>query len=769
MQKHRIVFIHILLWRKSLQWRSVFFLGLIWVCGMPLGATAAPIPNRGQIGLASNVDIGVHGRVWARFYPKQTGPTDVPSVAPDPTGSGRSAMGLLGYPTTSDPSLFHWTEYRFEHLPDIELDSRPNELTIEGEIYIAGLQEWYEWLRLSVDTVRGERYIQLGTRDANAGRISYPNITGNTVTQTTTPLTTNEWRKYRLAVRAATTPGPEGSLDGQLHLWLDDVGGNWSLIGSVENGIFGKVNTMAPGFFPRRTSDFSSAYHRRLAWIDQFVDPNDQASLWIDYPASLGAQFPDGHGGVAQRFVMHYDHALSGSVHGPFFRIEYTTPDDPEFANAQTSGWRPLRSGRDWTETQTVTGLTPGSQYLYRTVMMPEFGHEVRTDSGHFKTLTVPGGEPGIIRFAFGGDSNSRATPHRSQITMLDDDLNFMIHLGDIDNIDGRLSLALGNNWFRYATRDDFGDNWARNLTSSTWQALHTQVPLVPVWDDHDLHNNWSGAEWEESMAWQQRLLIEGQAAANIWLDTYQPPMTTFGTTGYKPKEPEGYTSNDIHYFHFDTAAARFIMLDPRRFKDTREGSRQMIGSDQLAWALDLLENTTQPYVFLASGQNWTSTDYKPEDRWLAFEEYRVERQAIFDAALGNDAIHQIILLAADNHFSVVSDPDLENDRLGPEFIVAPLAQTPHDPSHDKYENLIYGPDDMDRYGIGPARLYGYFELDEINGTLLYQLRNGETGDVRFEMNFPAMLPTPTTLWAGAVMMALCSTRRIRRYRISRP
>ena len=75
----------------------------------------------------------------------------------------------------------------------------------------------------------------------------------------------------------------------------------------------------------------------------------------------------------------------------------------------------------------------------------------------------------------------------------------------------------------------------------------------------------------------------------------------------------------------------------------------------------------------------------------------------------------------------------------------------------------------MDRYGIGPARLYGYVELDEINGTLLYQLRNGETGDVRFEMNFPAMLPTPTTLWAGAVMMALCSTRRIRRYRISRP
>ena len=195
-------------------------------------------------------------------------------------------------------------------------------------------------------------------------------------------------------------------------------------------------------------------------------------------------------------------------------------------------------------------------------------------------------------------------------------------------------------------------------------------MPFIPVWDDHEVKNGWSGRVYESGTVAQRNVLAAAEAAANVWMDAYQPPNENHGGVKPKPDAPDGYTNDQVNYFYFDTARSRFLVFDTRRFKDNRAGSRQHIGPAQLQWAVDLLENTQQPFVFLASPVAWTSLKYKEGERWLAFEEYKAERQSLFDAATNNPAIEHLILLSADNHYAVVADPDPQNERLGSEFLV---------------------------------------------------------------------------------------------------
>ena len=724
----------------------------------------APVASNGQLELASEVDVGIQDFYRPRYGPSMNsrfqGSHRV--VAVDPVNPDLRAIGFINFPagTTRTES---WVNRPFEQRPIVDIEVTPNELTLETEIYLNGPQEEYRFLRLGVLDGSGP-FVALETTNTTSGQLLYPGTGGQVAVPTSQPLGTNGWRTLRINYRGATTPGESGSNDGQVQVWMKDgiADEPWRHVASTNNSNAGKVGNLGIGLQPINASATSSAYFRRFAWESGMVTPDQHPRLWKDYSANLGTQWPDGADGIAQRFVFHYDRNLNGAGSGVRAKIEYTTPDDAHFTNAVSTAPVPLSDASQWTNSVIATGLDPNSAYLYRTVYEVANGASITTAPGNFKTLSAPNGEPGIIRFAFGACTG--LAPYHAQHLMLEDDLNFMMHLGDINYNDNQMKLHIGSDWGERVGAEDYGRYWSRVLTESTWQELHTNVPLVPVWDDHDVRDAWAGKVFENGTPRQQNMLASGEAAANVWLDSYQPPNVAFGGVKYKPDAPAGYTADNVHYFHYDTARSRFIVLDTRRFKDTREGSRQLLGPEQLLWALDLLKDTQQPLVFLASSIPWSSLKFKIKDRWLAFEEYEEERQALFDAALSNPVIERVILLSGDNHFAVVADPFPDNPRLGPEFLVGALSSSSHSASHDEYEGLIYGPDNLGR-NAPPVRLYGLIEVDKINGTVSYTLKHGETGETRFRMSLGAVVPLPASCWMAMFLFALMGLLAIVRRR----
>ncbi len=745
---------------------------LIGIAAMAAPAwVAAQVPNTGQLGMASVVDVGVQNVIEPRYTPQLQAHNGAspPVVAVDPANEDLRAIGFLDLPNGVFARA--WMNHDFEHRTTGGLENRPNDLTLETQVYLDGPQRRYDLLKLFVDGGSVGR-VTLQTSDATRGQVSYPGG-GGTLAAATDPLIAGGWRTIRLSYRAATVPGVSGTNDGAIQLWMlsDPIGGPWRQVLSVNDADAGQVRGFSIGLRSVAASAPASAYFRRLAWDSATVAPAERDTLWVDRGAHVGTAWPDGTGTLAQRFVVHYDRNLYGHGVGVTARIEYTTADDVNFASAGMTGPVTVDAAGQYTGALTVTGLQPNAQYLHRTIYTIDGQPTITTPAGRFKTFSVPGGQPGQFRFGFGADTGSGKLllPHHSQARMASEDLHYLLHLGDINYHDAQLQ-TLGADWQTLATAVDYGRQWSRNMTEQSWQVLHANVGLVPIWDDHEVNDGWMGNEYENGTAAQQNMLAQGEAAANIWMDSYQPPNADFGGVKYKPDAPSGYTADNIHYFHFDTAKTRTIVLDNRRFMDNRAGSAQVLGPDQLRWAVDLLEATDQPVVFLVSGMSWASLERKPQSRWLAYPEWAAEREVLFSAALGNPAIDRVILLSGDNHYAVVADPKPHNARIGPEFLVGALSIVPVNPNGDPYEGLIYGPDAMDRFNRGAAHLYGLFDVDEVNEILTFELKNGETGDVRFSMAMPFhAVPTPAIgEIVGAWLLLACLLRPTTRQRPAR-
>lgn len=142
-----------------------------------------------------------------------------------------------------------------------------------------------------------------------------------------------------------------------------------------------------------------------------------------------------------------------------------------------------------------VGGLEPGRSYWYR------FRAEnTESPTGKTRTAPAPGQQTSRLRFAAVACQHwmygNWATYHR----MLDEDLDFVLHLGDYIYEAPSSSPAAVKQKVRDVPFDvpktlaDYRRMHAWYKTDPAIQRVHAAFPWIAIWDDHDVENDYAGA-----------------------------------------------------------------------------------------------------------------------------------------------------------------------------------------------------------------------------------------------------------------------------------
>lgn len=288
--------------------------------------------------------------------------------------------------------------------------------------------------------------------------------------------------------------------------------------------------------------------------------------------------------------------------------VQWEVASDAAFTTPVAQGQATAAAGRDFTVKVDAAGLKAATGYYYRFR-----AYDATSPTG--RTRTLPTGSVAQVRLAVfscanypAGYFNVYADAARRS------DVDAAVHLGDYiyeygrDGYAsaqaaqlGRLSQPAGE----ILTLADYRQRYAQYRSDPDLQALHAAMPMIAVWDDHEIANDsWTGgAENHQSATegdYAQRKAV-AQQAYHEWLPTRnaQPALIyrsfAFGDLLALHMLDTRHVGRDkqLDYTQFMTAQG----LDAAAFTTALgDPTRQLLGAQQTQWLQQQLG---------ASGATW--------------------------------------------------------------------------------------------------------------------------------------------------------------------
>ena len=463
-----------------------------------------------------------------------------------------------------------------------------------------------------------------------------------------------------------------------------------------------------------RAESAASAFTRRRFLSDGAAYAAALGGVGVGLSGCGGGTAPEGTFGhgvasgdpLADRVILWT--RVSQAATGPI-DVGWEIARDPLFASVLASGIASTSAARDYTVKVDATGLQPGTAYHYRFRFRAEL-------SAVGRTRTLPTGAVGQVRLAV----TSCAAYPVGQFHVYADaarrgDIDAMVLLGDYiyeSDLDRALEFAsrvLGRNWEpdrELITLQDYRERHGFYRGDLDLKAMHAAMPVIGVWDDHDLINGiWrDGASSHDPS--KGSFTVRRAAAMQAWQEWL--PI----------RVPDPAAPQKIYRrFDFGTLVT-LHMLDARalgrdapatRADDlsgaTASPTRQMLGAEQQAWLEAGLQASTATWQLLGS-QVWMGRMHLPvsvlddfsEDAISAFlsaqstpeaqrsdaqrslvnqpratfkndtwDGYPAAREAVLGAARRND--RNLVVLAGDSHNAWASDlKDANGVAVGVEF-----------------------------------------------------------------------------------------------------
>jgi alkaline phosphatase D len=148
-----------------------------------------------------------------------------------------------------------------------------------------------------------------------------------------------------------------------------------------------------------------------------------------------------------------------------------------------------------------LDGLRPHEQYFYR------FSTATREGPvGRFRTA-LPADSRQPVRFAFYSCQEYAHGYYNAHEVMADDDLDFVVCLGDYIYADASSSVArgdgvrddevgreIGGRRFAYSL-EDYRGKYALYRSDESLRRVQRRFPTVLIWDDHEVQDNYAGGE----------------------------------------------------------------------------------------------------------------------------------------------------------------------------------------------------------------------------------------------------------------------------------
>jgi alkaline phosphatase D len=360
--------------------------------------------------------------------------------------------------------------------------------------------------------------------------------------------------------------------------------------------------------------------------------------------------------------------------------------------------------------------------------------YEVTVKTGRKRTLvrfrSAPApSDPVAVHFVFGGDlagqNACRDAVRGYEIfeAMAARNAKLLIGLGDMIYADGTCA-ATGPFDNPQLPRIDqplrdtqsFMAHWRYNYADPAFANVRHNLIYEPVWDDHEIVNDFGPTTARSADAPDVDLLSPGREAF-IASNPVAPPT----------EAPEQLYRRFRYGQH-----AEFFLLDARQYRDANALTdtgvlpKSLLGASQRRWLLEALSTSTATWKFVVSSVPITIPTGWPvekgRDGWASGDGddgFERELYAIFDA-LASHNVNGLIWLSADVHFATG-------------FELRPL---PHQPEF-RVRELIVGPLSAGIYPtkamdptFSPTRLYYHAPPDTLS-TLDEALRYYNFGDVR--------------------------------------
>ena len=268
--------------------------------------------------------------------------------------------------------------------------------------------------------------------------------------------------------------------------------------------------------------------------------------------------------------------------------VGWELASDPNFGAILARGTVSTSADQDFTVKIDATGLQPGSVYHYRFFFAGEI-------SPRGRTKTLPAGNVSQVKFAVFSCANFPAGYFNVYADAVKrDDIDVALHLGDYIYEYGLLGyasqLAFAIERTSKPSREilslqDYRERHAQYKSDGDLRALHAKMPMIAVWDDHDLADNaWKGGaanhdSGEGDFAARRAAAVQ---AYHEWLPTRRPdpadPLKIYRSFDF---------GNLVSLHMLDTRIVgrdRQLTLEEYLDGAGRGADRQLLGVEQSAW-----------------------------------------------------------------------------------------------------------------------------------------------------------------------------------------
>ncbi|EGQ9595443.1 twin-arginine translocation signal domain-containing protein [Vibrio parahaemolyticus] len=411
--------------------------------------------------------------------------------------------------------------------------------------------------------------------------------------------------------------------------------------------------------------------------------------------------------------------------------VSWQVASDMEFLNVVQSGVFTTDTGRDFTVKVDVQNLNANSQYYYRFIV-----GEMMSEVGQTQTLPEDGVEKASMAVVSCANYPAGYFHVYREILNQHEQSPFdvVLHLGDYiyeygaGGYASEDAAALGrepSKGTECIALDDYRKRYAQYRQDADLQALHAKLPMIAVWDDHELANDtWkNGAENHQDD--EGSFIDRRAAAAAAWTEWLPVRENTFSNMLIYRQFSFGNLVNlmmlDTRLVGRDKPLDYFSLSAPTMeaigglVAQSRSADRELLGTEQLAWLMNefnthdakwnvlgqqvLMSRMELPSsVMTAMFQLFTSTEEKKTEALLAvntaitgyladpsadpislpynldaWDGYYVEREKVYQLAKASSG--NFVCLAGDTHNAWASElKDVSNNPIGVEFATSSVS-----------------------------------------------------------------------------------------------
>ncbi|MFM7069780.1 MAG: alkaline phosphatase D family protein [Actinomycetes bacterium] len=285
------------------------------------------------------------------------------------------------------------------------------------------------------------------------------------------------------------------------------------------------------------------------------------------------------------------------SLSGGASSVGWELATDPGFGSVVASGRATVSSSTDYCVKVLADGLTADRSYWYRFTAGSPTG-DIVSPVGRARTLPGAGSSPSQLRLGFGSCQSFNAGWYQAWRQMAEADLDAVLFLGDYiyESAAGQLlgSVRQEPTIASAQTLADYRAKYRLYRTDADLQAAHAAHPLVPIWDDHEVVNDYDRQIFGDSPA-----RVAG--AYRAWFE-YMPVWPISGTRIYRDLAwgdlASAFMLDTRQYRGAHSRTSFPVLVSPLTSFEAASG-RSILGLDQRTWLFDGLTGAE------ASGTTW--------------------------------------------------------------------------------------------------------------------------------------------------------------------